>query len=208
MNPGWKCLLHDDTEISHFIDHEIGGNLAQLFHQLPLGVMKADVWRYAVLFKFGGIYADIDTTCTVALDSWQLTDHELWVALENEVHFCQWTIATVPRHPLLALVLQLVEERLLKGIDSTCEHFVHQDTGPGIWTAAIRQYLKLQHLTPRDIYEHHRESAAKLGVKILPACSFHGRLVDHAFGSRQYLDGYISWTAERIQLQTRSQTSS
>ena len=30
------------------------------YRSFPLGVMRADMWRYAVLYDRGGLYADID----------------------------------------------------------------------------------------------------------------------------------------------------
>ena len=30
------------------------------YRSFPLGVMRADMWRYAVLYKRGGLYADVD----------------------------------------------------------------------------------------------------------------------------------------------------
>ena len=31
------------------------------YDSLPIRVMKADLWRYCILYKYGGIYADSDT---------------------------------------------------------------------------------------------------------------------------------------------------
>ncbi len=34
-----------------------------MFRAYPLGVMRADFWRYAILFAHGGLYADMDCRC-------------------------------------------------------------------------------------------------------------------------------------------------
>ena len=68
---------------------------------LPLGVMKADVWRYAILATRGGLYADMDSSCSVPIDQWPQSDVYsgvlfnpstpwLVVGVENAAHFCQW----------------------------------------------------------------------------------------------------------------------
>ena len=36
-----------------------------IYSTFPIGVMKADFFRYAVLLAHGGIYADVDTACQV-----------------------------------------------------------------------------------------------------------------------------------------------
>ena len=52
-------------------------------------VMVSDVWRYAILYHFGGFYADYDTVCNRPIRSWWVVDLDL------------------PRTPRLALTLSL-----------------------------------------------------------------------------------------------------
>lgn len=33
------------------------------FLRCPMAVMKADLWRYCIIYYYGGIYADYDTIC-------------------------------------------------------------------------------------------------------------------------------------------------
>jgi mannosyltransferase OCH1-like enzyme len=205
QNPKWEYQFCDDSEIGAFMDREYGGELAQLFHSLPLGVMKADLWRYAVLYKYGGVYTDIDTTCLVPLASWQMRWETLRVALENRMHFCQWTIAAAPGHPVLRAVLQLILERKRRGMNSSYPHFVHQYTGPGVWTDGIRTALGVSSsLSAAEIYQAHRHRAEKKGVLLLPPLSFEGWFVHHAFASTEYSTRqYVSWRTERKKLAPR-----
>ena len=45
--------------------------------------MKADIWRYAVLYVFGGVYVDTDSSFDVTLDDWLKPDDGFVVAPEN-----------------------------------------------------------------------------------------------------------------------------
>ena len=36
-----------------------------IFIKLSLKVMKGDLWRYCVVYHYGGIYADADTICFI-----------------------------------------------------------------------------------------------------------------------------------------------
>lgn len=60
----------DDTEAADFIHTSFGRDVHGVYSSLPLGVMRADFWRYAALYRYGGIYADIDTRCLVPIEQW------------------------------------------------------------------------------------------------------------------------------------------
>lgn len=102
--------------------------------------------RYAILYAYGGVYADVDTRCLQPLSQWlppkdgaaaglplrHLYNSLTWsncsllVALEHGLDFCQWTIAAAPRHPaLLATVREIIARGT--GIDLTF------GTAPGVW---------------------------------------------------------------------------
>jgi inositol phosphorylceramide mannosyltransferase catalytic subunit len=197
LNPDWDYRFCDDAAIGEFMEREFGGELAQVFHMFPLGVMKADVWRYAVLYKYGGVYSDIDTTCLRPVSRWQLEWETLLISLENQVHFGQWTIAAAPGHAAMKAVLKLILQRARAGIDTSYEHFVHKHTGPGVWTDAICEVLGLPNKCAAEIYDWHRLAGQQHGIQILPPFGFQGWLVRHDFGSANYGNGYKSWSKER-----------
>lgn len=104
LNPGWRHEFHDDTDIEAYVRSSWGERMAAFHAALPLGVMKADLWRYLILCDKGGVYSDVDTVCLEPLDRWidggrPRGADVLIVGLENPAHFCQWTIAATPRPP-------------------------------------------------------------------------------------------------------------
>lgn len=70
LNPNLTTTLHNDTAAADFIRTVYGEDAFDIFQSFPLGVMRADFWRYAVLYAYGGIYADIDTQCIRPLEQW------------------------------------------------------------------------------------------------------------------------------------------
>lgn len=207
LNPGWEYRLWDDDQITRFINDNFGSDLAAVFNSVPLGVMKADIWRYAVLLKYGGVYADIDVTCVVPLDWWEMTWEHLRIALEDQMHFCQWTMAAVPGHRAFEKVLQLIVARALPGIDINYEHFVHWHTGPAVWTAGICAELGLPLTKSSAIFQNHRREATAHRIQILPAGTFNGSLVSHAFGSKYYSKyDYVRWLDERDRIKKQALT--
>lgn len=51
LNPGWDQYFMDDDDIEAFVAAHYNDTVLQAFHDLPLGVMKADLFRYASLPK-------------------------------------------------------------------------------------------------------------------------------------------------------------
>jgi mannosyltransferase OCH1-like enzyme len=49
-----------------------------IYSSFPIGVMKADFFRYAVLLAHGGVYADVDTACQVGWEA-GLTKLTAWI---------------------------------------------------------------------------------------------------------------------------------
>ncbi|KAL4855480.1 Initiation-specific alpha-1 [Chlorella vulgaris] len=151
LNPGLQTIIHDDAQAHKCIKHLYGDEVSQIYAAFPLSVMRADFWRYAILYAFGGIYADIDVQALRPLDQWlppepdgvhwppnndtrvapSWSDCSITIALQSDIFFCQWTIMSAPKHPVLRAVLELIIQRAKDGVDVTYEHFVHKHTGPG-----------------------------------------------------------------------------
>ena len=43
---------------------------AYMSFEHPCHVMRADLFRYLVLYKFGGVYMDLDGKCVKSFDQW------------------------------------------------------------------------------------------------------------------------------------------
>ena len=85
-NPGWFVGTMDDDDVNLFM-HTVFAKTSLLwaYRQVnpKLGAMKADIWRYAVLYVFGGVYVDTDSSFDVTLDDWLKPDDGFVVAPEN-----------------------------------------------------------------------------------------------------------------------------
>lgn len=58
-NPEFKYFLFDDNECREFISKYYSKEILNAYDSLIPGAYKADLWRYCVLHKFGGIYLDV-----------------------------------------------------------------------------------------------------------------------------------------------------
>jgi len=58
-NPRFHYFLFDDNECREFIRKNFEPDVLNAYDRLIPGAYKADLWRYCILYKRGGIYLDI-----------------------------------------------------------------------------------------------------------------------------------------------------
>ena len=68
-NSNYDYNFFDDNKCIQFLEENYGENLVNKFKSCKKGAHKADLWRYCVLYKFGGVYIDIDVNLTEKLDN-------------------------------------------------------------------------------------------------------------------------------------------
>lgn len=201
----------DDVDIENFIKSNFDRRTFVAFTKLPLGVMKADMWRYCVLYKKGGIYTDIDTKCIKPIQKWNIKKEDrLIISLENDIHFCQWTIISCKEHPLMKKVIDLIIEKTEDGLKIEDEHFVHKYTGPGIWTEAVKKLCGFpENMNAKNIYDLYlkpgKNSVFKnYNIRIENVDYFNGLNVRHYFGSANFDKEYDSWLKHRDDLKSKN----
>lgn len=225
LNPGWTHNFLDDEGIDNFIRENFSQREFDAFQSLPLSVMKADFWRYAVLLKHGGIYADIDTMCRMPIDTWPGQDKGMLVSVAYQRHICQWTIASNVGHPVMRGAVDLMVERISHGIDMVYEHFVHYYTGPMLFTDAIRTYLGADETNvpldrwgfpdaDRRVMTAERLCEAKIlwadrDISIFPSNLFVQDAVQHinANDNWRHRNDYNSWMVLRDELNDKARRS-
>jgi hypothetical protein len=80
-NPGYRLMLFDDDDIRSFMNTYYA-DLLPTFDALGSPVERADMWRYLVLCKLGGVYADSDVMAARPISQWA-QDAGLLVGIEN-----------------------------------------------------------------------------------------------------------------------------
>lgn len=58
-NPEFTYLLFDDDDMRNFISENFDKEVVEAYDKLIPGAYRADLWRYCVLYKNGGVYMDI-----------------------------------------------------------------------------------------------------------------------------------------------------
>ena len=212
-NPGWNLELYDDEDIESYIKSTWDKKFHDFYIHLPLGVMKADLWRYLILTTHGGVYTDIDSICKVPINEWFkdfIGGDALVISPEKdgEQHFCQWTMYCTKEHPAMRFITQFILQNYIdNGINTNNEHFVHETTGPSVWTRGIKAYLNMNDKTAQQLFEEYETNRSPFqakGIYILSSKHFQGIYSENVYGSLFFGDGYIKWTEQRDALVKQS----
>jgi mannosyltransferase OCH1-like enzyme len=79
VNPRFNYYLFDDNDCRKFIKKHFCSDILNAYDSLIPGAYKADLWRYCVLYKVGGIYLDIKYIPINNFKFINLLDKEYWV---------------------------------------------------------------------------------------------------------------------------------
>ena len=66
-NPEFDFYIYDDNKCREFIQDNFDTDVLNAFDNLVPGAYKADLWRYCILYKNGGIYMDIKYSINIKL---------------------------------------------------------------------------------------------------------------------------------------------
>ncbi len=135
MNPEWDYRLYDMDRIIDFIIAHYGKRMLSYFLRInpKYGAVKADLFRYLLMYQCGGVYLDIKSTLSQPLNAIIKSDDHYLIShwrnkegetfhrwgMHDEVDFTgagelqQWHIIAQPGHPFLKAVI----ERIVSNID-------------------------------------------------------------------------------------------
>lgn len=139
-NPEYDYQFYDDERIDNFIKSEYDSATYELYKRINIGAAKADFFRYAVLYKKGGVYLDIDSLILAKLNNFLLPGDSAVISLESNLNFfIQYALFFEAGHPFLEKTLELLTDNLKH---NRYPHEVHKMTGPTVFTQAIKECLK------------------------------------------------------------------
>jgi len=83
LNPGWTYKLWTDSDNDEFVKNEYR-EFYEIFTGFPRGIMRADVIRYLIMYKIGGVYLDLDYE---VLRPFDFGDKKIVLPLNRSVNF-------------------------------------------------------------------------------------------------------------------------
>jgi mannosyltransferase OCH1-like enzyme len=110
-NPAFNHYLFDDDDCRNFIKNNFSLEILNAYDTLIPGAYKADLWRYCILYKNGGIYIDIKYEPVNHFKFINLNEKEHWVLDADKNGIYNALMICKPNNPIL-----------LKAINKTVQH--------------------------------------------------------------------------------------
>lgn len=160
-HPGWDHRFYDDAACRRLVAEGFP-DILDLYDRCPHGVQRADIFRYLVVWREGGLYADMDVECVRSVEP--LLDGRCAVfgeedhlsrrraralALRYRQRIANFIFAAEAGHPVFDVVATRL--RALPGAWDL-EHEVLETTGPGMLTDVVQECRHTMDITvlPRN----------------------------------------------------------
>jgi mannosyltransferase OCH1-like enzyme len=132
INPDWQVKIWTDRDVPEFKLRN-----QEAFDRAVNYGEKSDIFRYEILYRYGGIYADIDFECLQPFDKLvQTCDFFTGLNGDNE-WLLNGILGARPDHPILK---ECVENIRVGNGDHDCERIMHY-TGPYYFTRSFLSAL-------------------------------------------------------------------
>lgn len=135
LNPDYSYNLYDDNDMDNFVNNNFNGEIAECYNKLNIIVAKVDFWRYLVLYKYGGIYLDMDSNIEKPLNELIRNNDEAIITAEGNTNlYVQWALIFSKGHPILKKTIDLIVSNIK---NNSYPNNIHKMTGPTVYTNAI-----------------------------------------------------------------------
>jgi mannosyltransferase OCH1-like enzyme len=148
LNPRFNYYLYDDNDCYTFIQKNFNADVLHAYNKLKPGAYKADLWRYCILYKFGGIYLDIKYVPVNNFRFINLIEKEHWVLDIDNNNIYNALIVSLPGNPILLKAINKIVENVKNNYYGPSA--LHP-TGPGLLSQYFTEKEKKQFDMKHDI---------------------------------------------------------
>ncbi|KAF4656493.1 hypothetical protein FOZ61_006930 [Perkinsus olseni] len=155
MNPEYAYRFFDDNLAREYLvssdalpvsTSDIKNALDQLprMFQNGAGVAMADIWRLAVLYEYGGVYADVDSIIVNPLRRWVDPHATVVTSIEAGRFIAQYVMMFRPKHPVTKEALRSAVRNIINRTPSSLAKFpdtLEAYTGPAVVKGAFDTWL-------------------------------------------------------------------
>ena len=178
LNPGWEHRFYDNDAALNFIKAEYGPTILDYYLRIApeYGAARADLFRYLLIYRLGGVYLDLKSSVSRPFDTVLEPDDKLLLSFwpQNDARFegwgiyselpenggrefQQWHIIAAPGHPFLREVIEWVFYNI--------DHYIPEWHGTGAYanlrvTAPVPYTLAINSVfntAPKRVFESHED---------------------------------------------------
>lgn len=143
INKGFKYMLWTDETMDKFVKKNYP-NIYKSYKSYKYQIQRCDVFRYLVLYKYGGIYLDMDIACKKSLNHFLHYDLVLAHSSNIETYFTNSFFMVVPNHPFFKYCIDRLSENI-NNYQYFGKHLhVMYSTGPAFVTKMVNNYGKIK----------------------------------------------------------------
>lgn len=180
-NPQLERRLVDDQDMQAFILEHFGEERYRLFMLLPQPIMRADLWRLAVVYVHGGYYADLDMYAGTSLNN--IIDPSVDAVFMREINnISNYFFGAVAGHPVLKMALDYMFEEAKIIVERDTQSF-----GMHNLHRSVREYY--------GVVDTNYVSDDQVQF-LLDADMRHSQKLVHTMASSKDLTDYVSWRAQ------------
>jgi len=163
MNPDMEFRLFDTSELDIYMQKSYGCHpIFNIYKNTKFGPMKADIFRYCILYEMGGFYVDIKSSLSKQISELCPADVDGFIAFESsrlhlppddnclakiqhiDRYVVQWGMGFKKEHPILKEMIESIclNYDFYKGrVFENPKDAILLYTGPGKFTQVVRNQI-------------------------------------------------------------------
>lgn len=143
VNKGFKYILWTHETMDQFVK-KYYPDFYKIYKTYEYHIQRCDAFRYLVLYKYGGIYLDMDIICKKNLNDLLPYDLVLARSPNLETSFSNAFFMVIPNHPFFKYCIEHLSENI-NNYQYLGKHLhVMYSTGPAFLTNMVNDYGKIK----------------------------------------------------------------
>jgi len=112
INNEFEHFIYDENECIEFIKQNFPEDVIYAYNKLVPYAFKSDLWRYCILYKYGGIYVDVKFRCVNGFKMIALTEQEYFVKDCDNIGIYNALIAVMPKNEIMLKCINKIVENV------------------------------------------------------------------------------------------------
>jgi len=145
IHKGYRYILWTDKMIYKFV-RKFYPDFYPTFKSYTYDIQRWDAFRYLVLYKYGGIYLDMDLVCKKKLSDFL---HYDFVVIHSNLEKRYWRNAfymAIPKHPFIKFCIESLEKHKKNSYYFGKQLHIMNSTGPYFLRDRLNEYGKIPNI--------------------------------------------------------------